>query len=64
MRNFRSLTSSSQHFATEHGFSVGGLFGGKLPKAKAPSIAKYANPTDPADTWTGRGRKPNCLVAR
>ena len=23
-----------------------------------------ANPDDPAQTWTGRGRKPNWLVAR
>jgi DNA-binding protein H-NS len=28
------------------------------------SVAKYANPEDRSQTWTGRGRKPNWLVAR
>ena len=27
-----------------------------MKKSKVP--AKYANPTDPVQTWTGRGRKP------
>ncbi len=27
-----------------------------MKKSKVP--AKYANPADPAQTWTGRGRKP------
>ena len=25
---------------------------------------KYANPDDPSQTWTGRGRGPNWLVAK
>ena len=31
------------------------------PKAKAApkSAPKYANPADPKQTWTGRGRQPN-----
>ena len=28
------------------------------------SAAKYANPDNRAETWTGRGRKPNWLVAK
>jgi DNA-binding protein H-NS len=39
---------------------------GKAPKAKSPKgekartavKAKYRSPTDPSQTWTGRGRKP------
>ncbi len=50
--------------ATEHGFSVGELFGARSAKAKVPSTAKYANPDDPTDTWSGRGRRPGWLVAR
>ena len=50
--------------ADEHGFSVNELFGGKGMKAKSSGFAKYANPADPADTWTGRGRKPNWLVVK
>jgi DNA-binding protein H-NS len=26
------------------------------------SAPKYANPADPSQTWTGRGRKPNWLI--
>lgn len=26
-------------------------------------VAKYANPDNPAQTWTGRGRKPNWVIA-
>ena len=51
--------------ALSHGFSVFELFDGKgRAKSKSPSVAKYANPDDPTDTWTGRGRKPNWLLAR
>ena len=28
------------------------------------SVAKYANPDDRSQTWTGRGRKPNWLIAK
>jgi DNA-binding protein H-NS len=31
-------------------------------KGKSLSAAKYANPANPADTWTGRGRKPNWFI--
>ena len=43
------------------------LFGGPgrgNGRKKSVSIAKYANPDDKTDTWTGRGRKPNWLLAR
>ena len=51
--------------ALSNGFSISELFGGKGgAKSKSPSVAKYANPDDGSDTWTGRGRKPNWLVAR
>jgi DNA-binding protein H-NS len=26
--------------------------------------AKYVNPDDPSETWTGRGRKPRWLTAK
>ncbi len=46
--------------AKEHGFSLDEVYqsGGKSSKG-AP---KYANPADPTQTWTGRGRKPNWLI--
>jgi DNA-binding protein H-NS len=45
--------------AKQHGFTLEELMGGK-PAAKSATkgIAKYANPADPTQTWTGRGRQP------
>lgn len=54
--------------AETHGFSVAELFGGVrgrgAGKNKSVGLAKYANPENKFDTWTGRGRKPNWLVER
>ena len=59
------LKSKVAKVAASHGFSVAELFGGSgRAKSKATGIAKFANPDDATDTWTGRGRKPNWLVAR
>src|SRR3974377_22843 len=48
--------------AERRGFSMAELFGGR-GRGKL-SAAKYANPDNRAETWTGRGRKPNWLVAK
>lgn len=48
--------------AQAHGFSVSELFGVR-GKAKSKGAARYANPDDPSQTWTGRGRKPDWLRA-
>ncbi|NJM84263.1 MAG: H-NS histone family protein [Tabrizicola sp.] len=29
-----------------------------VKRKRAPSLVRYVHPTDPATTWTGRGRKP------
>lgn len=50
--------------AETHGFSVSELFGGKLGAKKSVGPAKYSNPENRSDIWTGHGRKPNWLVAR
>lgn len=49
------------------GFSIGDLYGtvrGGRGGRAGKSVAKYANPEDKSQTWTGRGRKPNWLNAR
>lgn len=48
--------------AENAGFSVGELFG-QRGRGRATSV-KYVNPDNRAETWTGRGRKPNWLVAK
>lgn len=30
---------------------------------KIPSVIKYRNPDNPSQSWTGRGRKPNWMLA-
>jgi len=47
--------------AHKRGFSVSELFGGR---GRGKSSAKYVNPDNRTETWTGRGRKPNWLVAK
>ena len=45
------------------GFKLSDRFGGRGGKGRKVA-AKYANPDDQSETWTGRGRKPNWLVAK
>ncbi len=45
--------------AKEHGFSLDQLTRGK---SGTVSAAKYRNPGNPEQTWTGRGRKPTWFV--
>lgn len=52
--------------AREMGYSLTELLaaqGQKSPRKRPVSSAKYANPANPADTWTGRGRKPGWFLA-
>lgn len=46
------------------GFTIGELYGFARGKGRGKSAAKYANPDNRSETWTGRGRKPNWLVAK
>lgn len=60
IRNFekRKKTEAlvaAKRAAEEHGFSLDQLMGAKGTIKGAP---KYANPADPSQTWTGRGRQP------
>jgi DNA-binding protein H-NS len=45
------------------GFKLSDLFGGRGGKGRKVA-AKYVNPDDPSETWTGRGRKPRWLAAK
>ncbi|MEQ1715591.1 MAG: H-NS histone family protein [Hyphomicrobium sp.] len=63
------LKRKMAELAENHGFSVNELFGGGrgargAGKGKSLGVAKYANPENKSDTWTGRGRKPNWLLDR
>lgn len=67
-RERAAVKEKMAEMAKTHGFSVNELFGGVrgkgAAKGKSLGVAKYANPENKSDTWTGRGRKPNWLVDR
>jgi len=55
-----------EQYAQKKGFSISELFSGKQSK-RHPSKsvqAQYQNPNDHSETWVGRGRKPNWLIAK
>jgi DNA-binding protein H-NS len=61
-RERSELKQKIASLAENAGFSVGELFGGR---GRGKSVAvKYMNPDNRTETWTGRGRKPNWLVAK
>lgn len=45
------------------GFTLAELTGAAKQRKRAPAVAKYANPADSSDTWSGRGRKPRWFDA-
>lgn len=48
--------------AQKYGFSFDDFTGSKsVSKSGSKGVAKYANPADKSQTWTGRGRKPNWI---
>jgi DNA-binding protein H-NS len=49
--------------AREMGFLLSDLMGASAPKKKRTVKAKYANPADSSQTWTGRGRRPKWVEA-
>jgi DNA-binding protein H-NS len=49
-----------KEMAEKAGFDINELFGKR--GRKGGGAAKYRNPKNPSQTWTGRGRKPNWLV--
>lgn len=49
--------------AKKLGFSLSELTGAANTHKRKPAAPKYANPDDPAQTWTGRGRRPRWVEA-
>ncbi|WP_376875725.1 H-NS family nucleoid-associated regulatory protein [Albirhodobacter sp. R86504] len=48
--------------ARKMGYSLADLTGVHVARKRKAVEPKYANPADPSDTWTGRGRKPRWVV--
>lgn len=65
-RERRAALDAAEKAAAAHGFSLSQLTGVTLPKGrsgKAASPAKYRNPDNSAQTWSGRGRRPDWVNA-
>ncbi len=72
-RDRRQAQKAAEKAANEFGFSLDDLSDGekkprkyKKNKAKTPkakSKPQFANPADPSQTWTGKGRQPNWFRA-
>jgi DNA-binding protein H-NS len=57
------LRKKIEAMVADAGFKLSDLFGGRGGKGRTVA-AKYVNPDDPSETWTGRGRKPRWLTAK
>ena len=44
--------------AKKHGFSLSDLVGGVAKSKKGKAAAKFKNPANASQTWSGRGRQP------
>ena len=62
-RSRSEIRQKLESIAAQAGFKISDLFGGRGGKGRKVA-AKYANPDDASETWTGRGRKPRWLAAK
>jgi len=65
-RERRRALDAAERAAAEHGFSLAQLTGVTVARgrAKAGSLpAKYRNPANHDQTWSGRGRRPDWVNA-
>lgn len=57
-RKKREALAALEEKAREFGFSISELTGVRPTRTRASAVAKYANPHNSEETWSGRGRKP------
>lgn len=67
-RHFLGISQAREqilHIARNAGISVEKLMSTKVPKTpkEGTAAAKYRNPDDPAQQWSGRGRQPAWIKA-
>jgi len=61
-RQKKAALAELEELARAKGFSLAELTGGAAPRKRSIGPAKYANPADRSDTWSGRGRKPGWFI--
>lgn len=62
-RKKKDALAQLEETARAMGFSLAELTGTTVARKRTPATAKYANPADASDTWSGRGRKPRWFEA-
>ncbi|MBN8292251.1 H-NS histone family protein [Rhodobacter sp. NTK016B] len=62
-RERRRALEEVEAFARERGLTVADLNQLVAKKTRKPAAPKYANPEDPSQTWSGRGRRPRWIEA-
>ena len=62
-RKKKEALAEVEEFARSRGFALAELTGTSVVRKRSPAVAKYANPGDASDTWSGRGRKPRWFDA-
>ena len=62
-RERRQALEEVEAFALERGLSMADLSELSGKRKRKPAVPKYANPADPSQTWTGRGRRPRWVEA-
>ncbi|WP_170474994.1 H-NS histone family protein [Ruegeria arenilitoris] len=61
-RERKEALRAAEKAAAEYGFSLADLSSEPSRSTKGKKAkAKYRNPADPSQTWTGRGRKPQWI---
>lgn len=56
-----AITAKLEAMAAEAGYDIKKLYG--MSKREGKVAAKYRNPNDATQTWTGRGRRPSWVIA-
>ncbi len=62
-RKRKQALAEIEEIARSKGFSLAELTGSSATRKRAPAVAKYANPADTSETWSGRGRKPRWFAS-
>lgn len=62
-RKKKAALAELEEKARAMGFSLAELTGAVTTRKRSPTVARYANPADATDTWSGRGRKPRWFIA-
>lgn len=62
-RKKREAVAKLEEEAKRLGFNLSDLTDVASSRKRGSAPPKYANPADPSQTWTGRGRKPKWMEA-